>query len=322
MGRITPRLFKQEVKDPSKDGELVGDYKDPTFPDTNQYYTPSWDAIKHQWSWGADEKTLTEIISRCRLKQYLGKERNFAKYGDYIEPGNVASRLKDILDPFFTHPTLWKTARFEGGRVNFDLNNPIHTTVYHIARGDRRVNEKSNSGVVSKYTKGGWIYDLVESDVEVRRKVEEAEKDIDAIEVLITIRHDIEKLHKIALIMGLPGYTANLSDQALFLLVKDSAAENNAKHSKFDGKTYQEVFVELAKSEDFVLDIMHKIMLGLRRGRIRQDGRKGYIMNGKSLTGVRNEAMLIDYFMNDDNVEDYLDLTNFLEAFEKRKKTN
>lgn len=320
-GTLRPRLFTQKVKDENSDGDLVGDYKDPTFPGAAQFYTPSWDSHKGRWSWGGDEASLTDLIERCRLKEYLGKDRGFPKYGDYIKPEKVAHRLVDMNDSFFRHPTLWTTIKFEGGRFNFDLNNPIHKALYIMAKGDRYVADKAKKeGRVSKYTKADWKYELVESDVEIIRKVEEAEKDINAIEVFVAIKNDTEKLHKIALIMQLPGYKSTMPDHAVMLLVKDLGAENNAANPKFGGMTNQDKFLELAQMDDTTLEVQAKIITGLRRGRIRRDGLKGYTMNGKQLHGVRNESMLIDYFLNDDNVEDFIDLVNWLEAFENRGK--
>lgn len=318
-GRITPMLFKQKVVDRNTDGEMVGEYTQPTFPGTIQYVVPY---IKEEggWYWGGTEEKLIEIIQKAKLRKHLGKFRGYDKYGDVIEPGDVNRRLSDPQDEFFTHPQVRTAARLEGGRVNLDLeSNPLHEFIYYCSVGNPEMFKSKKSDTNNKFYAAGWVYEIIESDIETQKRADEADKEMEAISELADMKNDDDKMRVIAKVLGIPGYSDTLSTSALFVLLKDSAAQNTAKALKFGSNTtYQDKFIELAKTDTGILEVMGKIEDGIKLRRITPDGRGGFQMNGEELSGVRNKTQLIDFFRNIDNQQYYTDLIKFLEDVKQR----
>lgn len=322
-GKITPRLFKQEAKDYDSDGELVGEYPQPTFPGARQFITPMKKNNSGEWYWGGTIEDLTRIIQKAKLREFLGKDRGFPKYGQLIEPGDVEARLSDDQDPFFTHPELWKSVMLEGGRANLDIdNNPIHEAIY-LCSIDNPIFKSNLSDAKNKYVRAGWVYEIVEADIETKKKADDIDKEIQATLFLANMKNDEEKMRTIAKIMGIPGYSDSLSPAALFVLLKDAAVSNTKTATKFGSQTtWQDKFIELADPEitpTSVLEVMGQVEDGLSMRRITPNGRGGYQMNGEDLEGVRNKTQLIDFFRNTDNQEFYIQLLKYLEDVEKQR---
>lgn len=317
-GKITPMLFTQKVKDPNSDGDLVGDYTQPTFPGTIQYVVP-FQKEEGGWYWGSTEEKLVDIITRAKLRKHLGKFRGFDKYGDIIEPGDVQRRLNDPLDDIFNHPKVKTAVRLEGGRANLDLdNNPVHELIYYSCLDNPRFKSK-NSDTGNKFYAAGWEYEIIESDLETKKRADEADKEMEATLLLADMRNDHEQMDIIAKIMGIPGYHDGLSTASLFVLLKDNAAQNVMKANKFGSNvTFQDKFMELAKTDIGVLEVMAKIEDAYKMRRITPDGRGGFMMNGEELPGVRNRTQLVDFFRNPDNQHYYTDLIKYLESVKQR----
>lgn len=311
-GKITPRLFKQEVKDPNSDGELIGDYKQPTFMGTRQPITPVQDDVTGDWLWGGTDQDLIDCIKGAQLRKYEGKDRGYPKYGDIIEPGDVERRLKDPNDPFFRHPDLWNTVVLEGGKFNLDIDkNFIHRTIYFCSLGnDDFANRLNDTG--NKYVTAGFRYEIVEADVETKKKADEIDKEIRAIELLAGMKNDEERIRMICNIMRVPGYRDNTTVAAAFIMLRDIASNTDTAARFGSNRTYQDRFIELAEMQIDELRIHSIVFNGLNKGRIRKNGKGGYLMDGRTLEGVKSEPQLVEYFRSPDNQEDFIDLREFL----------
>lgn len=318
-GTITPRLFSQDVKKETEDGQLQGNYTQPTFPNTRQAITPTRNNTTGEWYWGGTLADLTEVIDKAKLREHLGKDRGHDKWGEHIVPGDVERRISDPNDSFFNHPLLWKTVFLEGGKANLDIeNNMVHRAIYFCSLANPKfANRLSDAN--NKYIAAGWQYEILESDIETKKKADEVDKEIRAIELLAGMKNDEERIRSISLVMNLPGYNDAMSMAAAFILLKDSAAQNLKQASRFgQGKTYQDRFIELAETSIEELRLIQKVFSGLKRGRIRKDGRGGYQMNGESLEGVRDERGLVNFFANPDNQDFYIDLIRYLDELKQR----
>lgn len=309
-GTLTPKLFHQEMKDPNADGVILGDYKGRTILDTKYGIAPHWNDLKKQWSWGASTEKLVQLINSMKLRYPKGhnKEGQFIKV---LQGENVADRLIHRADDVFNHSDLYGRYFMENGRVSLNLSNPKEEFLFYCYKGDHLVQDKSSDEPVSKFIVAGTKFELVSPKQENKKKKADAGKEIKAITLLAKMDGDEEKLRAVAEIMDLPTYSSATDVTGTFLLLKDMAAQNTTVSAKYNNKTYQDRFIEIASMKDEDLDINLHVLKGKRNGilRRRQDH---YLFNGERLDGLKNDIHLVNYFRKPDNHEEYLKLLDLL----------
>lgn len=304
--------YSQDIKDREKDGTHMGEFRG-TIPDTKHFLSPWWSDLKKQWSWGGTEEQLAVLIKKMKLRYLPGHPRE----GQIIEPGeNVAERLTYIKDEVFTHPSLYGLHYMENGKGNVSLNDPVQQFLLLCYKGDQTVQDKSVDKPLSKYIAGNLKYEILSPKIENLKKKRTADKEVKAIMLLSALNGDEDKMRAVAEVMDLPHYDSNSDINGLFILLKDTAAQNTASSTKYNGKTYQERFIEVAEMKTDELDICRNVLKAKKNGIIRK--RSGYfLLKDDKIDGEYNDLQLIEYFKDPKNQGRYLTLLDLIE-FEKR----
>ena len=222
-----------------------------------------------------------------------------------------AERLGDIADPVFANPALYGKYYMENARVSLDLSDPRQEFLYRCYKGDSQTDDKSSDEAVSKYIAAGTKYEIVSPRKENVKAKQSADKEIEAIKLLAAMDSNEQKLRAIAVIMALPQYAPSTDVSGIFLLLKDTAAQNIMFSPKY-GKSYQDRFIELAQLSDDDLNINFQVASAKNKGFLRK--RQGfYLFNGEKIDGIDSDLQLVNFFRNPKNQEEYMKLINLLD---------
>lgn len=304
--------YSQNAKDREKDGNPVGEFKG-IIPDTKHFLSPWWSDLKKQWSWGGTPEQLASLITKMKLRYPVGHP----KEGQVIEPGvNVAERLTYRQDEVFNHVSLYGKHFMENAKANISLNDPIQEFLLMCYKGDQTVEDKSVDKIRSKYITGNLKYEISSPKVENLKKKKTADKEVKAIMILSALNGDEDKMRAVAEVMDLPHYDANSDINGLFILLKDTAAQNTETASKYNGKSYQDRFIEVAEMKTEDLDVCRNVIKAKKNGIIRK--RAGFFMlKDDKIEGEFNDLQLISYFRDPKNQTKYLTLLDLLESDKK-----
>lgn len=304
---LQPKLYSQEMKDPTSEGVLEGDYKGKTILDTKHFIAPIWSDLKKQWAWGGTPEDLARLIEAMKLRYPRGDKRE----GQVIKAGdNVAERLIHRADDVFNHPDLYARYYMDNGRVSLNLNDPRQEFLYLCYKGDHNTHDSNREGAVSKYIAANTRYEIVSPKKESQKKKRDANKELLAFRLLGGLDGNEDRTRAICEIMDLPGYGPNTDLTGAWLLLKEMGAQNINMSSKYN-KTYQDRFIELAELTDEELNINHQVVQARNKGIIRR--RQGYyLFNGERLEGLTSDSSVLAYFRKPDNQEQYLKLIDLL----------
>lgn len=307
---LNPKIFRAERKlGVNESGELEGDYKGRTIINSKTFIAPQWDDLKKQWAWGGNEQDLSRLIKNMRLKY----PKNHLKEGQDIKPGKEGedvNRLVNFYDEVFRHPFFYGKYFMSNGRINLQLSDPIQEFLYLCYLGASNTLDRSSKEKPNKYIAAGARNEIVSPKKEVRDRKQDAEREMEALNLLWAMKDDEDRMRAIAEIMDLPQYSPQTETSGVFLLLKETAAENTAHSSRY-GKSYQSRFVELANENDRDLLVSHEIVKAKQKGFLRRR-QNGFDFNGKLLTGIDSIPRLIKYFKDTANQEDYLQLSDLL----------
>lgn len=309
-GSLKPMLYNSATRNRDMEGDLEGEYRGKTILDTKHFIAPMWSDLKKQWSFAGNLQDLIRLIDRMKLRY----PKNHPNEGDVIKPKGEeeVNRLTNRNDDVFNHPAFYGKYYMENGRISLDMNNPIHEFLYLCYKGDNSVQDKSSDKLVSKYVAAGAKYELVSPKNESQKAKKNADKEVEAIQLLASMGANEEKMRTIAVIMQLPQYSSTTDVSGLFVLLKDMAAQNTNISSKYR-KSYQDRFIELAKMPDEDLNVNGQVMAAKNKGILRK--RKDYyLFNGERIEGIANDNQLMAYFRNPARQEEYLKLIDLLDG--------
>ena len=308
-GIVTPKVFHQDKKDTYSDGSYTGDYKGQTILKTKRYISPTWEDLDNKWAWGETPQKLMELVNKMNLRYSEKHERS----GQLIKCKDISTAEQMLtyrLDPVFTHSELYGAYYMQDARLSLNLKDPKQEFMFYCMKGSSVVDDKSDSKLLSGFIRAGLQYELVSPKAENKRKKEDVKKEVKAFQLFGAMDSNPDKLRQIAEIMQIPGYSSKMDDAALYVLMRDMAVTNLEISPKYD-KSYMARFCELAEREDERLELEYNIIRAKKLHKL--VGRKGYYMfQGKRLDNISNDVQLINYFMDLNNQEDYIELIELI----------
>lgn len=305
---ITPTLYKTKTKNRNEEGVSEGDYRGKSLLDTKHFISPIWNDLKKQWSFNGASEDLARLITKMKLRY----PKSHTKAGQIIQPGDsVADRLTNMEDEVFTHQDLYGTYFMENSRISLNISDPKQEFLYRCYQSDHWTDDRSSEKPTSKFIASGSKYEIISPKKENVQAKKNADKEIQAITLLAGMNGNEDKMRAIARIMGLPQYSDSTDVAGVFVLLKDSAAQNNNMSAKYR-KTYQDRFIELAEMADEDLNINSQVLAGKSKGFLRR--RQGfYLFNGERIEGIDTDGQLVNYFRDPKNQDKYLELLDLLE---------
>lgn len=301
-GIVAPKIYHQDVFDPTSDGAYVGDYRGQSILKTRQHVCPTWEEYTSQWAWSSTPQKLCELVNKMKLRY----PENHDKKGQLItckDTNEAAEMLTYRSDPVFTHKELYGYF-LEDARLTLNMKDPKQEFLFYCLKGSSIVSDRSDNTERSGFETAAMQYELVSPKDEVRRKREDVKKETKAFVLFDAMDGNEEKMRAIAEVMQLPGYSPKMDINALYVLIRDMAVTNTEISPKYD-KSYMDRFIELASIDSEKLAVQFDVIKAKRTMALVQ--RAGYYMfKGKKLENISNDVQLIDYFLNENNQEDYM----------------
>ncbi len=298
--KVQPTLYNQDTYNPEEQGVIEGQYKGNTLLGSKRNVTPSYDSLKECWSFSGTLTDLKEIQKELKLRD---EDKNLIQ----IEEDS----LVNPYDKFWGHKSLYTTKVMDEGSTALNPKNALDRLMIMVHRGSSFV--KGASENQSSYVLADSNLELISPRHEIEKEAKSVDKLMEAITLLAAM--GAEKMSAVAYLMELPGHKfGDLDVERLKGLLSAAAMNLNENHRLGRGITFQDRFIELAKSTNEELNIMQKVFEAKNRGSITPNVKTGYTFKGERLDegNVRNDRDLMRFYLNAKNYEKYNELTNYL----------
>lgn len=299
-GRMSqPKLFGQERYNPNSNemDDIQLKWEGNSILGAKRNLCPQWNKLDNRWAFQGTYQQLCVIAKKLKLRD---RDQNI------IIPDEDCFTNKE--DKFFSHLTLSGTVFMVDGSISLTRDNPIEEFYMRSYLDNPEVQNSTKNQ--SKAMISGAELEIWSPKAETAKKRVSIDKIDEAIVALKGM--SIDRQRYMANILRPTGYDPLSEDtNLLYIELRDGAALNTQKSSKFRNKTWQDMFLELEKDSDEELFVKSRIILGRYKGAFTKKGGIFTFM-GKPLDEVRDELDLIEYFRNPDNSNQYIELDNFL----------
>lgn len=304
--KIKPELYWQRYKDRDGNGIPMGEYKEGTILDAKQFMAPNWDVRKKRWDWGGDSKRFVFLVDKMKLKY----EEGHPSEGQFIKASKTPEEhFTDFYDPIFRHSSFYGKQFMQDSRGSFDFTDPKQEFMYWIYKGNAGTEDKHDNKLYSKFAPG-LRYEMISPAQESKEKVQSTLRSVDAMKELGKLYGDDTKIRAICEAMDLVTYRENVDTESAWLMLSE-ASENTESSSRYNGKTYQEMFLECTTMPDGDLQLLRNIVIGNKRGHIRKWS-DYYTFDGEKIH-VKNNVQLVKYFGDPKNQETLVKLMHLLD---------
>lgn len=310
--KISDDIYYQEEKNFESEGEPIDTFnKNQGLIGVLTNLTPHWDKDKNEWAFDGTFADLKHICDRLRLSD--------EKTGLPIQVTEYS--VHNRLDPFFNHKTLWTSTFMEDNSKVLSKNEgPLEEFYMRVLKARDDIRQPGSEKPQSTFETDKTNFVLTSPIQEVREKKVIADELKEAWKLFIALEKNFDKLKRIVAIMDPPGFNDSYNDQtALHTLVTTSIIENDETDNRY-GISPRKYFVKLCKLDNAELDIYSIVFAAKRFGIIRVK-RTGATLNGELIGGgqIKSEKDLINYYLNDKNAKEYLDLVALVEDRDKEK---
>jgi hypothetical protein len=231
----------------------------------------------------ADQEWVNNMVKDCYLYHEHGSRK-----GEPITSAN----LQNIDDAFFNHPQL--QYRHEEGVFKFDLTNPLDQIL--VAAERARTDDVTTNAAGAQ--KSHVRYLLIEGENEKGVTGRSVNKKVEAYKLMSNM--GLEKKKIVVQIMKNMEYSSEPSEDSLNVEI-DNIIVNEGKLT-YDGKTYIDYYLEVAKMDSARLVTLERVQRGLRRSIIRRTGNV-YQFNGVPIGSKIGDVH--EYFFRTENSEEY-----------------
>lgn len=309
--KITPRLYKQKVRDPNSDGVFEEDYRVGTLLGTRRGFCPMYSDLDKRWAWSGTPQDFARIVKKMALRYPKGhdKENQVIK----VTAEDFSDHIRNKRSTIFSHPAFYGKFFLQGGSAGLTTTIPEHEFMYFCLKGDRNVDDRGDDTPKSSFTQAGTQFEIISPEKEIVKKSKTVKAQMNAVLLLSKIEADETKIRAICQIMNVTGYSKKTTKDQAFNLLYDRVATNENKSKKYAGKTPRDRFCELVVEPDERINIMSRIMEGVKLGHLRKYT-DYYLFHGTKLEGITNETVLIEYFLNPKNGEDFQKLIELIET--------
>jgi hypothetical protein len=305
---LSPKLFEQKgMRDPDSKGDLIGDYKGKTIPDSRHFLAPYF--VGSEWAWGSTPEKFNEIVKRLDLKYWKGHKFE----GSPIPFKDFKDRVRNRVDDVFQHPMFYGKYFMENGHKNLNTADPVEEFLAYCYLGYKKgASNKSDNSPKNKYIEAGTRYEITNNKTETKLKTATLDKQTEAMYWLRLLKGEEDRLRLICEIMNLSSYDKKTTDvNGAYALLGD-AAQDIKVSNKYNGKTPQERFTELAQEKTEQLELMRNVMIARSKGFI-QLRKQSMIIDGETIPGLFNDSKMIDFILDPKNQEIYSKLLKFIE---------
>lgn len=309
VGGTTPRQYLSASKDRSEDGVPVGEYKIGQLIGTKQFLSPSRHVRTGRWCWGGTAVELNQLIEKMKLRYEDGPKK-----GEIIsiDHSPAEDRLTNPQDPVFNHSSFYNTHYIENDRVDFDQDNPRHRFMWLCQIGTPGTIDRSEQKRISKYERGNIRLEAVAPKQEAMSKKERVKNVARATALLEHLEKDQDRMHMVALAMTLPTYSPKHAPDQVYMAIWSEVIEGNQKpRSKYNNRTIQSRFIELAEMDAEELSIAANVMLAKNK-QIIVRRKTGYLLNGNMIPDIKTDYHLTKYFLDPENQDEYVELADTL----------
>lgn len=306
-GNINPTVFHQENKDETMDGTPSGIYQSSGLPNTKQFLSPQWNPLKNEYSWGGTEEDFIRLVNKLRLRYVKGHN----KEGQDIVVTSLRDCISDYRNEVFTHPRFYGAKYMEQGKVSLQSSDPVDEFIYYCYISNPQTDDKTKK--VSKYVQAGTKFEVISPKEEKKERANDAESHLEAMEYLIGMKNDEERMRSVCTVLQLPGFDEKTTEASTMRVMLMEAAESKQVYARYNNKQMKSRFMEVAKMNNEDLLMTTSIIKGKKYSFL-QKRKDHYLFQGKTLKGLINNTDLFNYFKNPNNYEDYEDLIKAIET--------
>jgi hypothetical protein len=308
--RTSKEIYWQKSKDYESEGEPMEGFSTDTqsIIGTKQNLTPHWDRLKDQWSFHGGLKALLPIAERLQLTD---------KEGKIILP--TENSLRNRLDPFFAHKTLWMSEFIEESTKVLTDATALQEFYMRVMKGREDIVDHSREDKQSVFETSRGKLEISSPQDEQVKKAKVIDEEAEAWELFISLKQNFDKLKRLIAIADPPSFNESYNDQqALAALVRDEFVTNDTHVTRY-GTTARKYFIYLANLNNEDLEVYSKVMAASRMQIIRRNTSEGYTFQQEKLNEglVRTDKQLVEFFKDDANISYYRRMEKLIEEKDK-----
>lgn len=305
--RVDPTVYQQKEMDYEKDGEPILDEKfNPTMSllGSMQNLTPHYDSDKSRWSFYGTFEDLQRIAKQLSLEDPNTKQVIVVN----------ESTLNNRYDPFWAHPTLWKSIFVEENARYLEPNSPLNELYIRILRGREDIQQPDRTDQ-STFDTDRSNLELISPNMDKKKKVVNASKKKQAMKYFLDLTENHEKMRMIAEILNPVDLDSAKDNESLEALIQEEFVNNDEFVTKY-GTTALDQFIKVCEYTNPELSIYHLGIQAIRLGIIRVSVADGYSFRGERIDNgsIKSDNDLYKFLQNANNSSFFLQVEKAVEA--------
>lgn len=305
--RVDSTVYQQKEMDYEKDGEPILDEKfNPTMSllGSMQNLTPHYDSDKSRWSFYGTFEDLQRIAKQLSLEDPNTKQVIVVN----------ESTLNNRYDPFWAHPTLWKSIFVEENARYLEPNSPLNELYIRILRGREDIQQPDRTDQ-STFDTDRSNLELISPNMDKKKKVVNASKKKQAMKYFLDLTENHEKMRMIAEILNPVDLDSAKDNESLEALIQEEFVNNDEFVTKY-GTTALDQFIKVCEYTNPELSIYHLGIQAIRLGIIRVSVADGYSFRGERIDNgsIKSDNDLYKFLQNTNNSSFFLQVEKAVEA--------
>lgn len=305
--RVDSTVYQQKEMDYEKDGEPILDEKfNPTMSllGSMQNLTPHYDSDKSRWSFYGTIEDLKRIATKLSLEDPTTKKIITVD----------ESTLHNRFDPFWGHPTLWRSVFVEENARYLEPSSPLNELYIRILRGREDIQQPDRKDQ-STFDTDRSNLELISPNMDKKKKSANAAIKKKAMQIFLSLVEDPDKLRIVAEILNPVDLDSAKDNESLEALVQEEFVNNEEFVGKY-GTTALEQFIKVSEYDNQDLSVYHLGVQAIRLGIVRVSMSDGYSFRGERIHNgsIKSDTDLFKYLKEPNNAPLFLQIEKAVEA--------
>lgn len=305
--RVDSTVYQQRELDYENEGTPIIDEKfNPTMSllGSMQNLTPQYDSDRNKWAFYGELEDLQRIAKALSLEDPLTKKIITVD----------ESSLTNRFDPFWGHPTLWRSVFIEENARYLEANTPLDELYIRILRGREDIQQPDRKDQ-STFDTDKSNLELISPNIDKKNKLVNSAKKKRAMQLFIEYSAKVDEFKVIANILNHEDLDSAKDQESLEALIMNEYV-NNDELIKKHNMTALDYFIsicELSKEDKIVYQLaIDAIKLGI----IRVSVSEGYLYKGERINygNIKSDMDLFKYLKNQNNTKFFLMIEKAVDA--------
>lgn len=296
---VDKNVYAQRDLDYEEEGVVVTDEKfNPTMNllGSMQNLTPQYDSDRNRWAFYGTIDDLKRIAKSLSLMDE--KTKRVIEIDD--------SSLHNRFDPFWAHPSLYRSIFVEENARYLEPNTPLNELYVRILRGREDIPQPDRTDQ-STFDTDRSNLELISPNFDKKKKREKTSVAKKAMQLFLKLVENEDRLKRVSEILNPIDLDSAKTTEDLESLIQTSFVSNDEFVLKY-GTTAMEHFINICELSNEDLEVFFLGIQAIRLAVIRVSVSDGYTFKGEKIGGgsITSDTELFRYLKNPNNSSFFL----------------